>query len=173
MGCFVFGFDSDDESVFERTVEFVDRTKIDLPRYAVATPFPRTGLYQRLEAEGRLLHKDWSRYDTAHVVFQPKHLGVEELAEGYAWCYERVFSHASIWRRRPADWRAVAPYLAMSYLYKRSNRFWRLLIKYHLVHAVWRPLVELTRLRHVRFRVDLAARDAVNRPGSSVIAAGV
>src|SRR5437660_781585 len=33
QGCFVFGFDNDDESVFKRTVEFVDRTKIDLPRY--------------------------------------------------------------------------------------------------------------------------------------------
>src|SRR5439155_7734020 len=43
QGCFVFGFDGDDETVFERTVEFVDRTKIDLPRYAVMTPFPGTG----------------------------------------------------------------------------------------------------------------------------------
>ena len=51
MGCFVFGFDNDDESVFERTVEFVDRTKIDLPRYAVVTPFPHTGLFRRLESK--------------------------------------------------------------------------------------------------------------------------
>src|SRR6516225_7617212 len=59
QGCFVFGFDDDEESVFERTVEFVDRARIDLPRFAVATPFPRTGLYRRLDAEGRLLHKNW------------------------------------------------------------------------------------------------------------------
>ena len=63
--------------------------------------------------------------------------------------------------------------MAMSYLYKRSNRFWRLLIKHHLVHAVWRPLVELTRLRHVRFRAQLAAGETLQRPGSSVVAAGV
>ena len=56
----------------------------------------------------------------------------------------------------------------MSYLYKRSNRFWRLLIKHHLVHAVWQPLVELTRLRHVRFRQELA-----NPPGANVVTAGV
>ena len=85
----------------------------------------------------------------------------------------RSFSHASIWRRRPADWRAVAPYLAMSYLYKRSNRFWRLLIKYHLVHAVWRPLVELTRLRHVRFRQELVASEPLNQAGANVVTAGV
>src|SRR5262245_5459018 len=87
--------------------------------------------------------------------------------------HERLFSHASIWRLRPTDWRAVASYLAMSYLYKRSNRFWRLLIKHHLVHAVWSPLVELTRLRHVRFRAELDESEAPNRPGTNVVTAGV
>jgi hypothetical protein len=61
----------------------------------------------------------------------------------------------------------------MSYLYKRSNRFWRFLIKYHLVHAVWRPLVEMTRLRHLRFRKELAATDTTHRAGINVVAAGV
>lgn len=80
-----------------------------------------------------------------------------ELAQGYGWLYRRLFSHASIWHRRPSDWHAVAPYLAMSYLYKRSNRFWHFLIRRNLTHAVWRPLVELTRRRHLKFRRDLAA----------------
>jgi hypothetical protein len=61
----------------------------------------------------------------------------------------------------------------MSYLYKRSNRFWRLLIKHHLVNAAWRPLVELTRLRHLQFREELAERETLNRPAASVVAAGV
>ena len=87
--------------------------------------------------------------------------------------YRRLFSHASIWRRRPADWGAVAPYLASSYLYKRSNRVWRLLIKHHLVHAAWRPLVELTRLRHVRFRAKLATREKLGREGANVVPVGV
>jgi hypothetical protein len=120
-----------------------------------------------MEAEGRLLHRDWALYDTAHAVFRPKHMSPEELEQGYAWMYERLFSHASIWRRRPADWRALAPYLAGSHLYKRSNRLWRFLIKHHLVHAVWRPLVELTRLRHLRFRKELAAREVFARPGAA------
>jgi hypothetical protein len=97
----------------------------------------------------------------------------EELEQGYAWIYQRLFSHASIWRRRPSDWHAVAPYLGMSYLYKRSNRFWRLLIKYHLVHAAWRPLVELTRLRHVQFRAGLAASETPQRPTANMLSAGV
>ena len=107
------------------------------------------------------------------MLILPKHMSPEELEHGYAWMYQRLFSHASIWRRRPADWRAVAPYLAMSYLYKRSNRLWRLLIRHHLVSAVWRPLIELTRLRHVRFRERLGAGAALTQPGAHVVSAGV
>ncbi len=40
-------------SVFERTVEFVDRVHIDLPRYAVLTPFPGTAAYKKLDAQNR------------------------------------------------------------------------------------------------------------------------
>ena len=111
-----------------------------------------------MEREGRLLHRIWDLYDTAHVVFRPRNMTPDELAEGYAWCYRRLFSTPSIWRRRPEDWRAIVPYLAMSYLYKRSNRLWHLLIRHQLTATVWHPLVEWTRRRHVRFRHRLAQR---------------
>ena len=55
----------------------------------------------------------------------------------------------------------------------RSNRFWRLLIKHHLVHAAWRPLIELTRLRHVRFRKELAASETLSGHGVNIVTAGV
>ena len=99
----------------------------------------------------------------------------EELEEGYAWCYDRLFSHGSIWRRRPDDWRAVPPYLAMSYLYKRSNRLWHLLIRHRLTGPVWRPLVEWTRRRHLRFRRRLERRAVSgDRPmAGTVVSAGV
>jgi hypothetical protein len=125
-----------------------------------------------MEAEGRLLHRDWTLYDTAHAVFQPRHMAPEELEHGYAWVYQRLFSHASIWRRRPLDWQAVPLYLAMSYLYKRSNRFWHLLIKHDLVNPVWKPLVEMTRWRHVRYRRQLAQEMYTVAPGQ-VVSAGV
>jgi radical SAM superfamily enzyme YgiQ (UPF0313 family) len=172
-GSFVLGFDHDRKDVFARTAEWIEENRLECATFHILTPYPATPLFHQMEAEGRLLHRNWALYDTAHVVFRPKNMSPEELEEGYAWMYRRLFSHASIWRRRPADWRAVAPYLAMSYLYKRSNRFWRLLIKYHLVHAVWSPLVELTRLRHVRFRKRLAARERSARAGGNIVAAGV
>ena len=101
-------------------------------------------------------------------------MSAEQLAEGYAWCYRRLFSLGSIWRRRPHDPSAVAPYLAMALLYKRSNPVWHFLIRHRLTASVWRPLVEWTRLRHVRFRRRLEARGPGEAGSSqSVVAAGV
>jgi hypothetical protein len=113
-----------------------------------------------MEGEGRLIHRDWEKYDTAHVVFKPARMSPEELALGYDWVYRRLFSLKSIWARRPVQINAVLPYLGMSLLYKKSNRFWHFLIKRRLVRTVWRPLVELTRIRHVRFRKRLAQKSS-------------
>ena len=169
----MLGFDHDRPDVFQRTTQWIEDNRLECATFHILTPYPGTPLFRQMEAEDRLLHKDWSKYDTAHVVFQPRHMTAEELYEGYAWCYRRLFSHASIWRRRPADVRAVLPYLAMSYLYKRSNLIWHLLIRYRLTSTVWRPLVELTRRRHVRFRRRLAETSDPHAVAGSVVAAGV
>ncbi len=172
-GSFVLGFDHDRKEVFARTVDWIEENRLECATFHILTPYPGTPLFRQMEAEGRLLHRNWALYDTAHAVFRPRNMSPEELEQGYGWMYRRLFSHASIWRRRPADWRAVPAYLGMSYLYKRSNRFWTFLIRHHLVHAVWRPLVELTRLRHVRFREELAAGETFRRSGENPVAAGV
>src|SRR5579885_2923324 len=166
---FVLGFDHDRRDVFEMTAEWVEENRLECSTFHLLTPYPGTPLFRQMEREGRLLHRDWSLYDTAHAVFRPKHMSPCELEAGYAWIYRRLFSHRSIWRRRPQDWRAVAPYLAMSYLYKRSNRFWHLLIKHEMVQSVWRPVVELSRRRHLKFREQLEARPVA----AGVVAAGV
>jgi radical SAM superfamily enzyme YgiQ (UPF0313 family) len=175
-GSFVLGFDHDRRDVFQRTADWIERNRLECATFHIMTPYPATPLFRQMESEGRLLHKNWSLYDTAHVVFRPRHMSPDELAAGYAWLYERLFSHASIWKRRPLDPRAVPPYLAMSYLYKRSNRFWRFLIQHELTSSVWRPLVEMSRRRHLAFRSELDARPAPPRPARrslAVVSAGV
>ena len=172
-GSFVFGFDHDHKDVFAQTAEWVEANRLECATFHILTPYPATPLFRRMDAEGRLLHKNWDLYDTAHAVFQPRNMSPEDLEAGYEWIYQRLYSHTSIWKRRPADWRAVMPYFAMSYLYKRSNRFWHLLIKHHMVHTIWRPLVELTRLRHLGFRRSLERSEAGNRSGINMVSAGV
>jgi radical SAM superfamily enzyme YgiQ (UPF0313 family) len=119
QGCFVFGFDNDDEHVFERTAEFVDRTKIDLPRYAVVTPFPNTGFYKRLEREGRLLHQHWPLYDVEHVVFQPRQMSPERLQEGLEWTWRQSYSWRSIFRRLAgAPWSILPLWVSLNFGYR-------------------------------------------------------
>lgn len=99
QGCFVFGLDDDDPDVFRRTAEFAVEAKVDLPRFAVVTPFPNTPLYLRLQAEGRILTYDWELYDGQHVVFQPKRMSVRELQEGIEAAWKHAYSWSSIFRR--------------------------------------------------------------------------
>ena len=63
----------------------------------------------------------------------------------------------------------------MSYLYKRANRLWPILIRHNLTAPVWRPLVEITRRRHLHFRrrLALAGGPAEHLPPRTVVAAGV
>ena len=172
-GSFVLGFDHDRKDIFARTAEWVEENRLECATFHILTPYPATPLFRQMESENRLLHRDWTLYDTAHAVFQPRHMTPEELEQGYAWIYERLFSHSSIWRRRPEDWSAVPLYLAMSYLYKRSNRFWHQLIKHDLVHAVWHPLVEMTRWRHVHYRQRLERHKALGETPGQIVSAGV
>ena len=171
-GSFVLGFDHDGPDVFEKTVAWIEANRLECATFHILTPYPETPLFAELEGAGRIVHRDWRLYDTAHVVFEPARMTAEQLLAGYEWCYRRLFSHASIWRRRPRDWRAVLPYLAMSYLYKRSNLIWHLLIRYRLTALIWRPLIELSRRRHLRFRRRLEARPSAAAP-RTVVSAGV
>jgi len=99
MGCFIFGFDEDMPDIFEKTVDFVNRYKVNIPRYAIYTPYPGTQLFNRLQQEGRILHTYWEHYDTQHVVFQPKNMTPEQLDEGFKWAYKQTFTMQSSFRR--------------------------------------------------------------------------
>jgi len=99
MGCFVFGMDDDTTEIFERTADFVVDAHIDLPRFAVVTPFPGTPLYRRFEAEGRILTRNWELYDGQHVVFQPLRMSVDELQAGHERAWKRAYRYRSIGRR--------------------------------------------------------------------------
>lgn len=79
----IFGFDDHDEGVFERTVRFLEDCRPSLPTFHILTPYPGTLLFDRFDREGRLLHKDWRRYDHGQVVFQPKQMSAETLYRGW------------------------------------------------------------------------------------------
>ena len=96
---FIFGFDTDDEGVFDRTVAFVLKAKVEVAYFSILTPYPGTRLHERLTAEKRLLTFDWSLYDTSHVVFRPKTLTPAQLLDGYFAALKSVYQVSSIFHR--------------------------------------------------------------------------
>lgn len=95
----IFGFDNDDESVFEKTVNFLEKNKIGLVLFSILTPLPGTSFYKRIESEGRIIDRDWSHYDGRHIVFKPKLMSPEALQNGFYWSYHQFFSFNSIFKR--------------------------------------------------------------------------
>ena len=105
QGCFVFGLDHDGLDVFDATAQFAIDNAIDLPRFAILTPFPGTPLHERLAGENRILTRDWELYDGQHVVFQPQNMTPAQLAAGHERAWKSVYRYSAIARRL---WKAGA-----------------------------------------------------------------
>ena len=96
----MLGFDGDGPDVFERTVRAADDIGIDSATISLVVPFPGTLLFARLEREGRILTRDWAKYNgKTDVVFRPKLMTAEALLAGFQWTRRRFYSWSSIWTR--------------------------------------------------------------------------
>jgi radical SAM superfamily enzyme YgiQ (UPF0313 family) len=122
IGAFIFGFDSDNKSVFEETVSFIDRNHIELPSLAILTPLPGTRLNERMEKAGRIISRDWSKYTVGEVVFQPKLLTVEELQEGYYWSRKQLSSFSSIYKRTFHLKKSSLLYIPVNFIMRKASR---------------------------------------------------
>jgi radical SAM superfamily enzyme YgiQ (UPF0313 family) len=127
-GCFVFGMDHDTPDVFMQTARFAVEAGIDLPRFAIVTPFPGTPLHERLNREGRILTRNWELYDGQHVVFQPAGMSVQQLQEGTERAWRHVYTLPSIARRMkhsPASkWVALSANLGYRHYARNLERFY-------------------------------------------------
>ena len=97
-GSFVFGMDGDDETVFDRTVEWAVEQGIETATFHILTPYPGTALYQRMHAQQRMISDDWDLFDTRHVVFKPARMTQEALEAGYWRAYKEFYKWGSIWK---------------------------------------------------------------------------
>jgi len=101
FGLFMFGFDTDEASVFEETVKFNIDADYDMCAYSVLTPYPGTLTWYNMIREGRMVSYDWDKYDQGHITYQPKGLTPEQLREGHMHAYERFYSMSSMLKRFP------------------------------------------------------------------------
>ncbi|MBI3809862.1 MAG: B12-binding domain-containing radical SAM protein [Nitrospirae bacterium] len=115
----VFGFDNDDESVFERTVEFLVRNHCELAYFNVLTPLPGTPLQARYEAAGRIFDRNWAHYDGKHVTFRPTRMTPEQLQEGFHWAQHHFYSLPNIWKRISSTSQRIIPRFQMNWEFRR------------------------------------------------------
>ena len=125
MGTFIVGLDDDDPGVFQRIIDFSIDSKLDWALTFIMAPYPGTDSFLRLEKEGRILSRDWEKYDSLHVVYQPLGMSVEELEKGMRNAWKDVFSTSSICKRvlkRP--WIHPLFYLGMNWGFHRLTKTW-------------------------------------------------
>jgi radical SAM superfamily enzyme YgiQ (UPF0313 family) len=125
MGTFIVGLDGDDETVFDQITDFVMHNRLDWALTFIMTPCPGTDSFLRLEKEGRILTRDWEKYDSLNAVYQPSLISSEELERGFRRAWKRVFSLPSIYRRIIKGPR-IHPlfYLIMNWQFYRLTRSW-------------------------------------------------
>ncbi|MEM1046179.1 MAG: radical SAM protein [Pseudomonadota bacterium] len=97
-GSFVFGMDQDDETVFDRTVEWAIDNGLTTATFHIQTPYPGTQLYQSLLAQNRITTRNWDLYDTRHVVYRPQRLSAAALKSGYDRAYRDFYRWNAIAR---------------------------------------------------------------------------
>jgi radical SAM superfamily enzyme YgiQ (UPF0313 family) len=118
----IFGFDDDDSSIFERTLEFLMKSRIVTATFNILTPYPGTRIFERFAREGRLLSRNWSDYNHCTVVFKPKKITPEQLAEGYVWTGKNFYSKSSILKRFFNNFNHPVLYLSMNSAYHQAYK---------------------------------------------------
>jgi radical SAM superfamily enzyme YgiQ (UPF0313 family) len=125
MGTFIVGLDDDDPGVFQRTIDFIYENQLDWALAFIMTPYPGTESFERLEGAGRILHRDWERYDSLNAVYQPVLMSAAELERGMRRIWKEVFSLRSLFHRIIKSPR-IHPlfYLPMNWSFHRLTRNW-------------------------------------------------
>jgi radical SAM superfamily enzyme YgiQ (UPF0313 family) len=130
-GSFVFGMDGDDESVFDRTVDWAIDQGIETATFHILTPYPGTALYARMHQQGRLTDSNWDRYDTRHAVFTPARMSGTDLERGYWRAYRNFYRWRSIARGAVAHGNLVAGLRHAAYAigWKKLEPLWDVIIR--------------------------------------------
>ena len=128
---FVFGMDEDDESVFDRTVEWAVRQGIETATFHILTPYPDTPLYVRMKKSNRITVNNWDLYDTRHAVFTPMRMSAQSLEEGYWRAYQNFYSWANILQSTGQQTNLASGLRHFTYktAWKKFEPFWDFVIR--------------------------------------------
>lgn len=125
----VFGLPDDDVGVFQNTLDWLVKNKIETMTAHILTPYPGTKLYDDMMKKGKITDFDLSHYNTAHVVFQPENMTKTELLNGYILIYKKFYSFRNIIKRMPDYKGGKAPFLLFNLFYRKFGKFTSVLSK--------------------------------------------
>lgn len=140
---FVFGMDHDDETIFDRTVEWAIEQGIETATFHILTPYPGTALYERMAAAGRITTHNWDLYDTRHVVYRPAKMTPQALEAGYWRAYQSFYRWSSIFRSASTKPNLFGSLRHLAYTggWKKFEPLWDLVIRARHV-SNFLPLLE-------------------------------
>lgn len=130
-GSFIFGMDEDMEDVFDRTTEWAINSGITTATNHILTPYPGTALFDQLEKSNRILTKDWSLYDTRHLVFTHPIISHGKMEEGYKRAYDNFYKWGNIFKasQEHASLKMKLKHLSYAGAWKRFEPVWNFIIK--------------------------------------------
>jgi radical SAM superfamily enzyme YgiQ (UPF0313 family) len=98
MGGFILGFDTDREDIFDRMVEFIQKSGIPIAMVGLLQAMPGTQLFRRLRGEGRIVDAGGGDNTGERLNFLP-HMDAAKLVEGYRSVLKQIYSSAAYYER--------------------------------------------------------------------------
>jgi radical SAM superfamily enzyme YgiQ (UPF0313 family) len=98
MGGFILGFDTDREDVFDRLVDFIQKSAIPLAMVGLLQAMPGTQLFRRLRSEGRIVRAGGGNNVACDLNFIPR-MDAARLVEGYRSVMKRIYSYEAYYAR--------------------------------------------------------------------------
>ncbi len=97
---FVFGYDSEDKSIYDSTLAFLRQNKVPVAYFNILTPHIGTPFYDRIRAEDRLVDPgNIGRWPELTCHFQPRHCSPQQLEKNVKRLYREFYSLRSIFSR--------------------------------------------------------------------------
>jgi radical SAM superfamily enzyme YgiQ (UPF0313 family) len=99
MGGFILGFDTDQEDIFDRMVEFIQKSGIPIAMVGLLWAIPGTQLFRRLRSEGRIVDAGGgNNVFCDQLNFLPR-MDSAKLVEGYREVLKKIYSCEAYYER--------------------------------------------------------------------------
>jgi radical SAM superfamily enzyme YgiQ (UPF0313 family) len=96
IGSFIIGNDHESPDYYRQLARFLVAAGVDIVQMFILTPLPGTALFERMNAEDRLLHKDfpadWAKYRLSYAVRKPIGIETDTIYRGDNYIKRYIYS---------------------------------------------------------------------------------